>query len=390
MYAQQDSWLRSNHHLYFTDGIVGGTAAKALVAHGFGPSDLHLKKDGNRAAVCTSAATKQLLTIYYEAGHVQPGLYVNAFATEHHPASEVRHHDASFLQFMVGIDDKVQHSQEQGWNRALHSCLDRALGWSTCRRRKGRPMSILQVVVDLDAAQKAITSVRECGLLGHGNAQAFKDCKEDWADEAGNDLDVMRQTLPRKARSWRMAVFFEDIFADPPSQLELVGLWTLGRHWWIWSWMGTKCARFSTCTPFSDGCPGAGDLRWYDLGLLFSQLKDEPLQPTCFAKGTTVGRRIDFVFVNSPAVLFVKNFYVDVNTPIPTHRPLIFTISVDLFLIKSLASPCHLRTIICLSPLSTFLILFILCSNGTLTPFLQTLTLLTVAGICGLSTTLHY
>ena len=134
---------------------------------------------------------------------------------------------------------------------------------------------------------------------------------------------------------------------------------TLGRHWWIWSWMGTKCARFSTCTPFSDGCPGAGDLRWYDLGLLFSQLKDEPLQPTCFAKGTTVGRRIDFVFVNSPAVLFVKNFfYVDVNTPIPTHRPLIFTISVDLFLIKSLASPCHLRTIICLSPLSTFLILF--------------------------------
>lgn len=86
MYAQQDSWLRSNHHLYFTDGIVGGTAAKALVAHGFGPSDLHLKKDGNRAAVCTSAATKQLLTIYYEAGHVQPGLYVNALATEDHPA----------------------------------------------------------------------------------------------------------------------------------------------------------------------------------------------------------------------------------------------------------------------------------------------------------------
>lgn len=38
-------------------------------------------------------------------------------------------------------------------------------------------------------------------VLGHGNAQAFKDCKEDWADEAGNDLDVMRQTLPRKARS---------------------------------------------------------------------------------------------------------------------------------------------------------------------------------------------
>ena len=71
--------------------------------------------------------------------------------------------------------------------------------------------------------------------------------------------------------------------------------------------------------------------RWYDLGLLFSQLKDEPLQPTCFAKGNTIGRRIDYVFVNSPAVLSVTNFYVDVDTPIPTHRPLIFTISVDLF-----------------------------------------------------------
>lgn len=70
--------------------------------------------------------------------------------------------------------------------------------------------------------------------------------------------------------------------------------------------------------------------RWYDLGLLFSQLKEEPLQPTCFAKGNTTGRRIDFAFVNSPAVLSVKDFYVENHTPIPTHRPLVFTISVDL------------------------------------------------------------
>ena len=48
--------------------------------------------------------------------------------------------------------------------------------------------------------------------------------------------------------------------------------------------------------------------RWYDIAFLFSQLQDEPLQSTCFAKGNTTGRRIDFVFVNSPAVLSVNQF----------------------------------------------------------------------------------
>lgn len=71
--------------------------------------------------------------------------------------------------------------------------------------------------------------------------------------------------------------------------------------------------------------------RWYDLALLFSQLQDEPLKCTCFAKGNTIGRRIDFVFVNSPAVLSVNQFHVDNDTSIPTHRPLVFHVAVDLF-----------------------------------------------------------
>ena len=32
IYAQEDCWARANHHLYNTDGTVGGTAAKAIVA----------------------------------------------------------------------------------------------------------------------------------------------------------------------------------------------------------------------------------------------------------------------------------------------------------------------------------------------------------------------
>ena len=81
--------------------------------------------------------------------------------------------------------------------------------------------------------------------------------------------------------------------------------------------------------------------RWYDLAFLFSQLQDEPLQSTCFAKGNTTGRRIDFVFVNSPAVLSVNQFYLENNTSIPTHRPLVFQIAVDLFSerVKRLALP---------------------------------------------------
>ena len=49
IYSQEDSWLRSNHHLHLTDGSVGGTSAKALVAHGFAPAGIHLKKVGSRA-----------------------------------------------------------------------------------------------------------------------------------------------------------------------------------------------------------------------------------------------------------------------------------------------------------------------------------------------------
>ena len=64
IYSQQDSWMRANHHLYFTDGTVGGTAAKAIVAHGFGPPELHTKGAGNRASICSSAATKQLISIF--------------------------------------------------------------------------------------------------------------------------------------------------------------------------------------------------------------------------------------------------------------------------------------------------------------------------------------
>ena len=81
--------------------------------------------------------------------------------------------------------------------------------------------------------------------------------------------------------------------------------------------------------------------RWYDIAFLFSQLQDEPLQSTCFAKGNTTGRRIDFVFVNSPAVLSVNQFYLEHDTSIPTHRPLVFRIDVDLFSeqVKRLALP---------------------------------------------------
>lgn len=45
--------------------------------------------------------------------------------------------------------------------------------------------------------------------------------------------------------------------------------------------------------------------RWFDVGLLFSQLKEEPLQATCFAKGNTIGRRIDYIFANSPAIFAI-------------------------------------------------------------------------------------
>ena len=184
IYAQEDSWLRTNHHLYFTDGSVGGTSAKAIVAHGFGPAEIHMKKAGNRTAICSSAATKQLVSIYYEAGHVQPAkcgqtlpVFCNLWA-----GSMTRFNTARSKDGIVP------------YTRASVGLLAGALA----EGEKDGAMCILQDVIDLDAAQRAITSVRECGLLGHGNAHSFRDCKEVWLDEAGNDLDVMRQTLVGK------------------------------------------------------------------------------------------------------------------------------------------------------------------------------------------------
>ena len=52
IYSQQDSWMRANHHLYFTDGTVGGTAAKAIVAHGFGPPELHIPREQGTGHPC--------------------------------------------------------------------------------------------------------------------------------------------------------------------------------------------------------------------------------------------------------------------------------------------------------------------------------------------------
>ena len=47
------------------------------------------------------------------------------------------------------------------------------------------------------------------------------------------------------------------------------------------------------------------------------------------------------MYVNSPAVLSVNKFYLEDNTSIPTHRPLVFRINVDLFSeqVKRLALP---------------------------------------------------
>ena len=61
---------------------------------------------------------------------------------------------------------------------------------------KDGALTILQDAIDLDSA--GIRNVRERGLLGRGNAHAFINAKEGWVDEAGNDLDALRQVLPSK------------------------------------------------------------------------------------------------------------------------------------------------------------------------------------------------
>ena len=71
--------------------------------------------------------------------------------------------------------------------------------------------------------------------------------------------------------------------------------------------------------------------RWYDLGLVYANTHDEIPQPTCFAKGNPHGRRIDYVYVNAPALNAVISFRVEEDIPIPTHRPLVFLIDYELF-----------------------------------------------------------
>lgn len=58
---------------------------------------------------------------------------------------------------------------------------------------KDGALTILQDVIDLDSAGEAIHNVRECGLLGNGNAHAFIS-----ANEAGNDLDACDRFCPAK------------------------------------------------------------------------------------------------------------------------------------------------------------------------------------------------
>ena len=71
--------------------------------------------------------------------------------------------------------------------------------------------------------------------------------------------------------------------------------------------------------------------RWFDIGSHFAYLQQDIPLPTCFAKGNPVGRRIDYIFANSPAVNAISNFTLETTIPIPTHRPLHITILADLF-----------------------------------------------------------
>ena len=71
--------------------------------------------------------------------------------------------------------------------------------------------------------------------------------------------------------------------------------------------------------------------RWYDIGAHFPYLKNEKRQSTCYAKGTELGRRIDYIYANSQAVNAIQDFYLDLTIPIPTHRPLTITVDIPLF-----------------------------------------------------------
>ena len=71
--------------------------------------------------------------------------------------------------------------------------------------------------------------------------------------------------------------------------------------------------------------------RWFDIGSHFAYLQNDIPSPTCFAKGNPAGRRIDYIFANSPAVTAIQEFSLETAIPIPTHKPLCITIQVHLF-----------------------------------------------------------
>ena len=71
--------------------------------------------------------------------------------------------------------------------------------------------------------------------------------------------------------------------------------------------------------------------RWFDIGSHFAYLQHDTPLPTCFAKGNPVGRRIDYIFANSPAFNAIRDFTLETTIPIPTHRPLCITILAHLF-----------------------------------------------------------
>ena len=71
--------------------------------------------------------------------------------------------------------------------------------------------------------------------------------------------------------------------------------------------------------------------RWFDIGSHFAYLQHETPSPTCFAKGNPVGRRIVYIFANSPAVNAIQDFTLETTIPIPTHRPLCIKILAYLF-----------------------------------------------------------
>ena len=109
--------------------------------------------------------------------------------------------------------------------------------------------------------------------------------------------------------------------------------------------------------------------RWFDVGSHFAYLQNETPSPTCFAKGNPAGRRIDYIFANSPAVNAIQEFTLETAVPIPTHRPLCITILAHLFSSSIGPSPGLLYLLLLTlshDPLLIFLTFFLTCFNGIL------------------------